>query len=163
MKVGTLTLDGYCNYGNVLQRYALRNVLLRYTDVVDSLWHEQERFMVRTWYKWSWKKLVKLILNYCGFRKEICSDFYGMEMVRQGRIKEWCDRYIGIKQVADLPKIAGDYDYFVVGINQVWNLHFSDLEHCFRPLYRRKIELFMQQVFLALIFRKRIKYCSNKV
>ena len=48
MKIGKLTLDGYFNYGNVLQNYALRQVLLRYAEVVDSLWHEQDRFMVRT-------------------------------------------------------------------------------------------------------------------
>ena len=131
MKIGKLTLDGYFNYGNVLQNYALRQVLLRYAEVVDSLWHEQDRFMVRTWHKWSWKEPVKYLINWRGFRDELFSDFHGMEMVRQGRIKEWCDRYIGIKRADDLPKIAGDYDYFVVGSDQVWNPHFSDLEHCF--------------------------------
>ena len=131
MKIGKLTLDGYCNYGNVLQNYALRQVLLRYAEVVDSLWHEQDRFMVRTWHKWSWKEPVKYLINWRGFRDELLSDFHGMEMVRQGRIKEWCDRYIGIKRAADLSKITDDYDYFVVGSDQVWNPHFSDLEHCF--------------------------------
>ena len=121
MKIGKLTLDGYYNYGNVLQNYALRQVLLRYAEVVDSLWHEQDRFMVRTWHKWSWKEPVKYLINWRGFRNELLSDFHGMEMVRQGRIKEWCDRYIGIKRAADLSKIADDYDYFVVGSDQVWN------------------------------------------
>ena len=131
MKIGKLTLDGYFNYGNVLQNYALLQVLLRYAGVVDSLWHEQERFMVRTWYKWTWKEIVKVIINWRGFRSILFSDFHGMEMVRQGRIKEWCDRYIGIKYAGDLEKIANDYDFFVVGSDQVWNPYFSDLQHCF--------------------------------
>ncbi len=132
LKIGKLTLDGYYNYGNVLQNYALNQVLLRYADVVDSLWHEQDNFMVRTWHKWTWKELVKWILNWHGFRRVMHSDFYGMEMVRQGRIKDWCDRYIGIKQApADLQRLAGEYDYFVAGSDQVWNYNFSDLEHCF--------------------------------
>lgn len=131
MKIGKITLDGYYNYGNVLQNYALRQVLLRYADVVDSLWHEQDNFMLRTWYDWSWKEPIKWLLNYKGFRSEMHSDFHGMEIVRQGRIKEWCDRYIGIKRADDLSKIASDYDFFVVGSDQVWNPHFANLEHCF--------------------------------
>lgn len=129
MKIGKLTLDGYYNYGNVLQNYALRQVLLRYADVVDSLWHEQENFIVRTWFRWSWKKPIKWVLNLQRFRDEM--QWVLWESVRQGRIKDWCDRYIGIKHAADLPQIAMDYDFFVVGSDQVWNPHFSDLEHCF--------------------------------
>lgn len=131
MKIGKITLDGYFNYGNVLQNYALRQVLLQYADVVDCLWHEQDKFLVRTWYKWSWKEPIKWILNYHGYRDKIFSDIHGMEIVRQGRIKEWCDRYIGIKKVMDLSTVADDYDYFVVGSDQVWNPYFSNLQHCF--------------------------------
>lgn len=129
MKIGKLTLDGYYNYGNVLQNYALRQVLLRYADVVDSLWHEQENFIVRTWFRWSWKKPIKWVLNLQRFRDEM--QWVLWESVRQGRIKDWCDRYIGIKHAADLPQIAMDYDFFVVGSDQVWNPNFSNLQHCF--------------------------------
>jgi len=129
LKIGKLTLDGYYNYGNVLQNYALRQVLLRYADVVDSLWHERDNFIVRTWFKWSWKKPIKWVLNLQRFRDEM--QWVLLESVRQGRIKDWCDRYIGIKPAHDLSKIGNDYDYFVVGSDQVWNPHFSDLEHCF--------------------------------
>mgnify|MGYP002624186028 CR=1 FL=1 len=131
MKIGKITLDGYFNYGNVLQNYALRHILLQYADTVDSIWHSQENFIVYTWYKWSWKEPIKWLLNYRGFRNQLFCDHYGMEMVRQGRIKEWCDRYIGIKRVDDLSKITTAYDYFVVGSDQVWNPYFSDLDHCF--------------------------------
>ncbi|WP_051586230.1 hypothetical protein [Selenomonas sp. AE3005] len=118
MKIGKLTLDGYFNYGNVLQNYALRQVLLRYAGGVDSLWHELERFMVRIWYKWSCRELIKVIINWRGFRSILFSDFHGMEMVRQGRIKEWCDRYIGIKHVGDLEKIANDYDFLWLAVTR---------------------------------------------
>ena len=129
MKIGKLTLDGYFNYGNVLQNYALRQVLLRYADVVDSFWHEQDNFIVNTWYSWSWKKPLKWIINYRGFREEIKWVMY--ECVRQGRIKEWCDKYIGVKRVENLLEVADNYDFFVVGSDQVWNPYLSNLQHCF--------------------------------
>ena len=84
MKIGKLTFDGYNNYANVLQNYALRQVLLRYVDAVDGLWHEQDNFRVRTWHQWSWKEPIKLLLNYHGFRSDIFSDFHGTEIVHEG-------------------------------------------------------------------------------
>lgn len=130
MKIGKLTLDGYFNYGNVLQNYALEQVLKKYGDV-DCFWHMPDNFLPRVWYQWSWKEPVKFILNWRGFRSKLFSDMHGMEMVRQGKIKEWCDRYIGIKHADDLSKNVSDYDYFVVGSDQVWNPYFPYLEHCF--------------------------------
>lgn len=129
LKIGKLTLDGYFNYGNVLQNYALRQVLLRYAKVVDSFWHEQDNFIVKTWFNWSWKKPLKWLIKYQGFRKEI--KWVLFECVRQGKIKEWCDRYISSKRVTDLFEVADKYDFFVVGSDQVWNPHLSDLRHCF--------------------------------
>ena len=44
MKIGKITLDGYFNYGNLLQNYALQQVLLRYVEVVDTIWHSPNKF-----------------------------------------------------------------------------------------------------------------------
>ena len=132
MKIGKLTLDGYYNYGNVLQNYALQEVLQRYADVVEHIWHEQDNFMPRWWWKWSWRTPIRYLLNWRGFRTELKSGFLGMEMVRQGKIKDWCNRYIQMRDShGNLSALADEYDYFVVGSDQVWNPHFSVLEHCF--------------------------------
>lgn len=131
MKIGKLTLDGYFNYGNVLQSYALQQVLQHYGEV-DCLLHEPDKFMPRVWYKWGWKKYVKVILNWRGFRRKLFSDIHGAEMVRQGKIMEWCERYINMRQAEGrLTQLAREYDFFVVGSDQVWNPYFSILEDCF--------------------------------
>jgi len=41
MRIAQLTLDGYENYGQVLQRYALQRVLKNFTDFVEVLWHQK--------------------------------------------------------------------------------------------------------------------------
>ena len=44
MYIGKITLDGYSNYGNLLQNYALQQVLLHYAERVDTLWHTEDNF-----------------------------------------------------------------------------------------------------------------------
>lgn len=42
-KIAKITLDGYFNYGNVLQRYALQHVLSLYADdVVDVIRNDND-------------------------------------------------------------------------------------------------------------------------
>ena len=131
LKIAKLTLDGYCNYGNVLQNYALQEVLKKYGEV-DCLWHSKDNFMPRVWYKMGWKDIVKIILNWRGLRHSIFSDYHGMEMIRQGKIKEWCDRYINIRCVGNkIIQTVSAYDFFVVGSDQVWNPYNNKVEDFF--------------------------------
>lgn len=131
LKIAKLTLDGYCNYGNVLQNYALQEVLKKYGEV-DCLWHSKDNFMPRVWYKMGWKGIVKIILNWRGLRHSIFSDYHGMEMIRQGKIKEWCDRYINIRCVGNkIIQTVSAYDFFVVGSDQVWNPYNNKVEDFF--------------------------------
>ena len=131
MRIGKLTQDGYSNYGNVLQNYALQKVLNDYGDV-DSLWHSSDNFFVQNWYKYDLKTFVKFLLNWNNIRTLTLSDYHGMEMVRQGKIKDWCDRHINVVNVTGrLSDIKNDYDFFVVGSDQVWNPYYAGLEDCF--------------------------------
>lgn len=138
MKIAKLTLDGYFNYGNVFQNYALQQVLKAHGDV-DCLWHTPDSFLPRVWHRWSWKEYVKFVLNWRGFRRKIFSDLNGMEMVRQGKIKDWCDRNINIQQVyGNLMGLNKKYDYFVVGSDQVWNPYNPFLENFFLKFATQK-------------------------
>lgn len=132
IRIGKLTIDGYYNYGNLLQNYALQEILLKYADSVETIWHGKNNFMPDVLSHWSWKEHVKYILNYCGFRNQLQNGYIGREMVRQGKLKDWSDRYIrtrlGVKNLKD---VAEDYDYFVVGSDQVWNPYFGDLKNNF--------------------------------
>lgn len=99
---------------------------------VDSLYHTSDNFLPQTYWRWSWKEPIKFLLNWNGFRDSFFRGENGWEMVRQGKIKEWCARYINIRQAPDdLDSLADVYDFFVTGSDQVWNYHFSNLEHCF--------------------------------
>ena len=132
MKICTLTLDGYFNYGNVLQRYAMWRILSDLGAEVDSLLHSPDRFLPQVYWRWNWKEPVKFLLDWRGFRSQFFCGVNGMEMVRQGKIKEWCDRYLEIRKAPDdLRSLVDEYDYFVTGSDQVWNYHFSNLDHCF--------------------------------
>ena len=132
MKICTLTLDGYFNYGNVLQRYALQRVLQNLISDVDSLWYMPDNFAPRSFWQWGWKNYIKYILNWKSFRTNFHGGGNGSEMVRQGKIKDWCDRYIRIKKMPiNSSDISTQYDYFIVGSDQVWNPVFNMLDCAF--------------------------------
>lgn len=40
-KVGIITLNGYFNYGNRLQNFALQQVLLKFFDEVETIWYRR--------------------------------------------------------------------------------------------------------------------------
>lgn len=132
MKIAKLTIDGYYNYGNLLQNYALQQILLTYAAQVDTIWHEKNNFLPFTGLNFTWKDCVKYFLNWKQFRTFYCQKYLGAEMVRQGKNREWSKRNICTRtDVKDLKAIADCYDYFVVGSDQVWNPYFGDLKNNF--------------------------------
>lgn len=142
IKIAKLTLDGYVNYGNLLQSYALQQILLNYADTVDSIWHSPDNFLPKIWWRWNYKFAVKFVLNWRDFRTDILHGRIGGEMVRQGKLKDWADRHIHMRtDVKDLHTIADDYDHFVVGSDQVWNPCFGDLQQNFLQFAPREKRL----------------------
>ncbi len=130
MRIGKITLDGYFNYGNLLQNYALQQVLLRYADEVETLWHTGENFLPKTYWKWGWKEPIKYLIDWKGFRTRFLQGYNGCEMVRQGKLRDWADRYIHFRQgVGNLASVADEYDCFVTGSDQVWNPNFGDMAY----------------------------------
>lgn len=132
MRIAKLTIDGYYNYGNLLQNYALQQILLTYAGQVDTIWHEEDNFLPFTGLNFTWKELIKYFLNWKQFRTLYCQKYLGAEMVRQGKNREWSKRNICTRtDVKELQAIADCYDYFVVGSDQVWNPYFGDLKNNF--------------------------------
>lgn len=122
MKLCRLSLNGYSNYGNVLQNYAMGQILKKYADVVDTLWSGEYKFLPISSRKIDFKRLAKLLLNWRGLRSQVFSKRYGLEMARQTRIRDFCERYIHFRyDVKDFRNIDNEYDYFVVGSDQIWN------------------------------------------
>ena len=139
LKIANLTLDGYFNYGNVLQRYAVCNLLMGLGAEVESLWCSQQAGFLPylqshyPWMKdsWDWKTWVKLGINWKGATHKMFSGENAWEAARSAGIKSFVDRYIPMRYDVDFAKVADEYDYFVVGSDQVWNPYFADLEKLF--------------------------------
>lgn len=128
MKIGKLTLDGYFNYGNLLQSYALQQILFNYADKVDTILHETNKFLPDTYWqqKWGLKDYIRRFLaDYFHFRRDRYKHI-SREMVRQGKMRDWADRYIyQRKDITNLSSIVDEYDYFITGSDQVWNPYFA--------------------------------------
>ena len=138
-KIATMTLDGYFNYGNVLQRYALGKLLVDMGCVVESLWFSEQAKLLPYWAErypwlrksWNWKIYIKLAINRNNITRNMLAGSNGWEAARCAFIKSFCDRYIHIRYDVDFTRVADEYDYFVTGSDQVWNPHYADLEKLF--------------------------------
>ncbi len=138
-KIATITLDGYFNYGNVLQRYALFKIISNMGYQTDSIWQMKEmgflEILVRKYpwmaCSWSWKTYIKLIINWKKITTHLLKGDNGWEGARCAFIKSFCDRYIPIRYNVDFNHIDYEYDYFVVGSDQVWNPYIMGLKKMF--------------------------------
>lgn len=116
MKVAQLTLDVYDNWGNILQKYALHRVLKNFSNFTEVLWLKDNNFFhdMGAWLSHNPKKSLYSNNDY--------QRNYFYEAVKAFKFKEFENRYI--KTRFDIPyieDIADDYDFFVVGSDQVWN------------------------------------------
>lgn len=129
MKIGKITLDGFHNYGNVLQSYALEKILYEYADEVDSLWHSPDKFCVSNW-QWGWKEYVKTIINWKHFNQKMHDPVFLWEMIRQTNIKKFCQKYLHLRDIYQtVDCLDSEYDFFVTGSDQVWNPYWSQSNH----------------------------------
>ena len=109
MRIAMLTVNVYDNYGNTLQKYALYRTLKKFADTVEVLWHHGTK-------------------SFRPYSLELSPNFVGnvrsaaFQCVRENKFKDFDDANICTR--FDLPcleDISGDYDFFVVGSDQVWN------------------------------------------
>lgn len=101
-------MDGFNNYGNLLQNYALQYVIKKYADEVDSVWTMPNNFLPQSWWRWSWKEPIKWLINWKGFRDNFKIGRFGIEMARQARMREFADRYIHTMWVHDVTEHDGE-------------------------------------------------------
>lgn len=76
---------------------------------------------------------IKWLIDWRNFRTEITNGHIGREMARQTKIRDFSDRYISYHRVAlaELSHQIKQYDYCVVGSDQVWNPHFGNYHQFF--------------------------------
>ena len=131
MKIGKITFDGYNNYGNSLQSFALQEYLKEQGHEVDSLWHSPHERLSEFW-KWGVKEDVKFLINHGSFRDEIKNGVRAWELARRARGMDFTQRNINVRyDVNNLRDIESEYDFFIVGSDQVWNPNNPDLSTAF--------------------------------
>lgn len=151
MRIATLTLNVYENYGNMLQKFALYRTLEKFADFVEVLWHPNT------------KNFIAYELEAERFKVGNMRDA-AFKTVKEHKAKEFHDTNIRTRfDVPYLEDLADEYDFFVVGSDQVWNPTFefpyrflefappekriayaasiavSDLPPAVKPYYREKI------------------------
>lgn len=123
MKIGILTLNGFKNYGNRLQNYALQTYLESLSDdiSVDTIFYTKNNYAVQQ-NIFSFKNIEKYILNRADFRTKVNKGLIYIDVIREFNIKKFSDKYINTIYDYTIKKdLNNKYAYFIVGSDQVWN------------------------------------------
>lgn len=108
-----MTTNSYCNYGMTLQKYALHKTLKNFADFVEVLWHSPNDFLPDTgaWLNWNHQ------LDQNNPQKNFL-----YEAIRSAKFKDFEFRHVKTRfNIPYLEETADDYDFFVIGSDQVWN------------------------------------------
>lgn len=117
-----LTLTGYQNYGNVIQRYALQEFLRKngkkFISYVDP--YSAPRDIYRITKKQSIKKPARFLKRYFNYQKPYWyTPKFGEIHAEAGRLEniiQFVNKYIWIKQFSP----SDHFDTYIVGSDQVW-------------------------------------------
>ncbi|MFC6334893.1 polysaccharide pyruvyl transferase family protein [Paenibacillus septentrionalis] len=129
MKIAILTLNGYENYGNRLQNYALERILSQFGEVVTLFQHRgnyaiNQKNFLSLYNQFSYKSKAELLDT---IKKEIViKDGADAKITRFLNFKVFSEKHLNevyylINEDMVLENIYSDFDYFVVGSDQVWN------------------------------------------
>ncbi|MBQ6976184.1 MAG: polysaccharide pyruvyl transferase family protein [Selenomonadaceae bacterium] len=110
MRVAQLTFNAYNNYGNILQKYALQQTLKKFADFTEVLW-----FNGNSGSSHFWAETAEIPAN-----KSL--EHYLRAAVQLSKFKEFDERYIKTRfNISYIEEVADEYDFFVMGSDQVWN------------------------------------------
>ncbi|GAA0343343.1 polysaccharide pyruvyl transferase family protein [Oceanobacillus oncorhynchi subsp. oncorhynchi] len=156
-KVGIVTLNGYVNYGNRLQNYALQEVIKTYDYNVETVWVEIKRNNTKDIPASVKAKNILLASpkgNFQRIQSKVVGKLYKNELdkKRKNIFREFSNKYItetsykvNENNVPD--NLDDEFDYFVVGSDQVWN-----------PVFRKDNPLYFLQFASK---HKRISYAPS--
>lgn len=115
-KIGIVTLNGYFNFGNRLQNYALTKTLENLDFDVYTIWHKNKTNVMKDFIK---SKLI-FMRKYNRFKH-----FYKFS---KKNMKEL------LFSLNNLEKM----DYYIVGSDQVWNYNYIQKDHTYFKPYKSK-------------------------
>ena len=125
MKIAIITLNQNDNYGNRLQNYALQKYLFDKIKVnkIDTIWYNPKYTCISKVDFLTWKTWIKYFINWKDIRSYL-KKYYIEDTIRMYNISKFTNK---IKTRFDFQikdKINEEYDYFIVGSDQVWNPDF---------------------------------------
>lgn len=125
MKVAIITINDNDNYGNRLQNYALQQFLSNKIKIeeVDSIWYDLEYTSKTKVDIFSWKLWIKYLINWKNIRKYL-KEFYLKDNIRMYNIGKFTNRINTVFDLKIKDNLSREYDYFIVGSDQVWNPNF---------------------------------------
>lgn len=132
-KVGIITLNAYCNYGNRLQNYALQKYIKNLSkDIIpETIWYYDNGLKVKE-NQITKNNIRRYIFNRKGFRDLVNSGKYFYDFIREYNFKKFSDEYINIVFDHKIKKdLNSRYDYFIAGSDQIWNPQNLDLKNEF--------------------------------
>ena len=131
IRIGIITLSGYDNYGNRLQNLALQIALEQMGFNVNTLWVDS-----------SCKKIDETPYTIKSLNLRYVKQFLAKRITshrkknRQYKFKQFNDKYVKVysihisKDKID-KNIIDEFDYIIVGSDQVWNYQFDDVGKMF--------------------------------
>lgn len=145
-KIGIITLNGYENYGNRLQNYALEEVLRSFnydvkTIIIQECIQKEKNRTLNRIRSLGMKDLFRSIKL-----RTINRTIYNSQKKRLEIFKDFSSKYlnevkytISVKeQLNTYYDFAKDYEYFIVGSDQVWNPNFIENENIYFLRFTRK-------------------------
>lgn len=133
MKIGIITITDYTNYGNRLQNYATQEVLRTMGHEVETIPNYLDRNILK---KEQMNKIKNMTLNtlIIKFGNIIRRKIYRTSKEKSLLVKSLAFKQFSKEKIFEAPftitsenislDIANQYDFFIVGSDQVWNPNF---------------------------------------
>ncbi len=118
-KVGIITLNGNFNYGNRLQNYALQQALKGlnvFSETISFADTHKMNKSIEIIYKIKYK-IMRFIKN----DSKAVLDWEKMKLAKEKVFQPFTEKNIKSIQVRRDVDISSEFDYFIVGSDQVWN------------------------------------------
>ena len=118
MKFAIITPNGQYNYGNRLQNYAITQIVSRAGGHAETLYLEENYLKLLVKAGLLQTNLWPLVLG--TYQKERRVD---LECSRYRKFKAFTKQYIPTRYFGgrNLKRLADEYDYFLIGSDQIWN------------------------------------------
>lgn len=132
IKIAIVTLNGYVNYGNRLQNYALQKLLEKFGYCVDTI--NNNSVNLKSFYRFDELYKVKNVKRFYfnkNYKVKFLNHLLLHDIIREYNMKKFSDKYITAVRYSDFIAVNRTYNYFIAGSDQIWNPEYSDLKNEF--------------------------------